>query len=113
MYNTDDIYKYFPSPSYALPLTSQVTYKVLMDIYRANAGVNFIVHICNIVMVQVNSPAGQVLSFFNNKMVTSQLHITRNYKNHSWRGGRGNTISILFFSVSVSQCPKNMKLNTS
>ena len=55
--------------------TSQVTNKVLMAIYRANADLNFIGHTCNNVMVQVNSPAGQVLHFFNTNKVHSQAKI--------------------------------------
>jgi hypothetical protein len=43
-----------------------------MDIYRENAELNFIGHTSNTVMVQVNSPAGQMLHFFNTKAVNSQ-----------------------------------------
>lgn len=71
MYNIDNTYKFFLSPSYAFPL-HQPGYKVLMDIYKANADLNFIGHTCNTVMVQVNSPAGQVLHFYNTNMVNSQ-----------------------------------------
>jgi hypothetical protein len=49
---------------------NQVTYKVLMDIYSANADLNFNGYTNNTVMVQVKSPAGQMLHFFNTKMVT-------------------------------------------